>query len=167
MKAEDINALKDEFETFWRDDFASLPDGLGPLVRNFLKAMDGLNDHKSKDRRMTWVDVSFRHDGKDWKAFATPRVDRRKWNAVQALQLVAALDVFNREAVGKALPAGGRSSLEELTDLAHKELDAIRDGKLESDTGTSMAVWAFVERWIAFGKELDKPEAAHLPLAQI
>ncbi|MGR9293678.1 hypothetical protein ACU8OS_35520 (plasmid) [Rhizobium leguminosarum] len=159
MNAEDVNALKDEFETLWRDDFASLPDGLVPLARDFLKAMDGLNDHKSTDRRLTWVDVSFRHDENDWKAFATPRADRRKWNAVQALQLVAALDVFNREAAGKALPAGGRSSLEELADLAHNELNAIRDGKVECDTGTSMAVWAFVERWIAFGKELEKPDA--------
>ncbi|MGO7323452.1 hypothetical protein ACCS95_34475 [Rhizobium ruizarguesonis] len=159
MKTEDAKALAADFETLWRDDFAVLPDGLAPLVRNLFVALDGLNDLRPADRRLTWVDVSFRRDGDSVKAFATPSVDSRKWNAVQTLHLVAVLDDFNLEAA--RTPAGGlpRTSLEEITDMAHAELNAIRDGKAESDTGAEMAVWAFVDRWIDFGKEMEIPEA--------
>ncbi|ANL12008.1 MULTISPECIES: hypothetical protein [unclassified Rhizobium] len=101
MKTEDINALKDDFENLWRDEFASLPNGLAQLVRDLFVALDELNHYQSSDRRLTWVDVSFHQLGGYWKAFATPRVERRKWNAMQALHLMQALEGFNRRAEGR------------------------------------------------------------------
>lgn len=108
MKAEDINALKDEFETLWRDDFASLPDGLAPLVRDLFVALDGLNDLKPADRRLTWVNVSFRHEGGAWKAYATPHVHSGKWHDAQAVHLVQSLDRFNEVAAGRLRAAVDR-----------------------------------------------------------
>ncbi|RVH69214.1 hypothetical protein CN198_14235 [Sinorhizobium meliloti] len=101
MKPETAKTLANDFETMWRKEFAALPDDLAPLLRDLFVALDELNHHKPSDRRLTWVDVSFHQVGGHWKAFATPRVERRKWNAMQALHLMNALEGFNQRAEGK------------------------------------------------------------------
>ena len=155
MKAEDAKALAAEFETIWRDEFAALPDALAPLVRDLFVAMDELNHLRPADRRLTWVDVSFRHDGKVWKAYATPRVARQKWNAMQALHLMQALEGFNQRTEGQTWAyIAPRWSMDEIMDLAHKELDAIRDSRRFCDGETALEVEGFCQRWQDFAKEL-------------
>jgi hypothetical protein len=99
MTPENVKALANDFETVWRDEFAVIPDDLVQLVRDLFVALDELNNYNISDRRLTWVDVSFTQVGRDWKAFATPRVDIRKWNGDQSIQLIRALEGFNRAAI--------------------------------------------------------------------
>jgi hypothetical protein len=49
-------------------------------------------------------------------------------------------------------------SIEELMELAHKQLDAIFTGEAHFDGETSMSVEWFVQRWNDFDKELAKAE---------
>jgi hypothetical protein len=104
-----------------------LPDHLTQLIRDLLAALDALNHYKPSDRRLTWVDISFHQVGGHWKAFAKPRVELRKWNALQSLHLFQALEGFNQKVEGKTwahiVP---HWTMDEIMDLAHKELDAIR-----------------------------------------
>ncbi|WP_165447518.1 hypothetical protein [Rhizobium leguminosarum] len=47
-------------------------------------------------------------------------------------------------------------SLEELMELAHKQLDAVLAGEARFDGETAMAVEWFVQRWNEFDKEISK-----------
>lgn len=98
MTPENAQALAGDFETLWREEFGALPDDLTQLVRDLFVALDELNHHTPSDRRLTWVDVGFHQVGRNWKAFATPRVDVRKWSSLQSFHLIQALDAFNKKA---------------------------------------------------------------------
>jgi hypothetical protein len=56
----------------------------------------------------------------------------------------------------------GKLSLEELIDLAHKQLDAVERGEAFADTTTWMAVFEFVSRCAGMDKP-NKPLAADRP----
>ncbi len=156
MKPKNAKAIASEFETLWREEFAAFPDGLEPLIRDLFVALDGLNDHKPADRRLTWVDASFREEGGTWKAYATPRIDPRKWNDAQALHLMKSLDGFNRKAAAETWAVVAPPPMDKIMDLANAELDAIRDGKSYFDGEVAMAVEAFALRWQDFENELAK-----------